>query len=126
MSLKQRQLQSVEAVARRRGRFSPEAYVFTYEALDFTMERREREGRRGHITGGELLEGIEAYGRKCFGYLGKAVFEAWGLKSSSDFGDVVFDLVEAEVLSKQDSDTREDFDGGFEFREAFETRFIHE
>lgn len=126
MSLKHRQKESIEEIARARGRFSAEAYVFTYEALDFTMELREKEGRRGHITGGELLEGIRAYAQKCFGYLGRAVFEAWGLRSSADFGDVVFDLVEAEVLSKQESDVKSDFEGGFEFRDAFETRYIHE
>jgi uncharacterized repeat protein (TIGR04138 family) len=126
MTLSVSQKEAIEKAAEARGRFSPEAYVFTYEALGYTLERRAKEGRRGHVTGRELLDGILAFGRRSFGYLGKAVFESWGLKTSSDFGDVVFDLVDAEVLAKQDSDEKSDFDGGFEFAEAFEKSFIHD
>lgn len=126
MSLTTRQKEVIETVARERARFSSEAYVFTYEALGFVLARRAREGLKGHITGQELLEGIRDFARKCFGYLGRTVFESWGLTKSSDFGDIVFDLVEKDVLSKQESDTKSDFEGGFAFAEAFEESFIHE
>ena len=36
-------------------RYSREAYRFVQEGLEFTVQRR---GRRGHVTGKELLEGI--------------------------------------------------------------------
>ena len=126
MSLTPQQKEVIENVARERGRFSAEAYVFTYEALGFVLERRAGEGLKGHITGGELLDGIRDYARKCFGYLGRTVFESWGLTASSEFGDIVFDLIEKDVLAKQESDSKSDFEGGFAFASAFEAEFIHE
>ena len=54
------------------------------------------------------------------------MFESWGLKRSSDFGDIVFDLVTVQLLSKQDTDTKADFEGGFDFANAFERRYIYE
>ena len=74
----------------------------------------------------ELLDGIRDYARKCFGYLGRAVFESWGLTSSAEFGDIVFDLVERDVLAKQETDSKSDFEGGFVFAAAFEESFIHD
>ena len=43
----------------------------------------------------------------------------------SAFGEVVFSLVDAGLLSKQDSDQKSDFADVYDFQEAFETEFIH-
>jgi uncharacterized repeat protein (TIGR04138 family) len=115
-----------EAVANARGRFATEAYAFVCEALEFVQRRLAEKGRPRHVSPQELLEGVRDFGRKRFGYLGRTVFEMWGLKVSADFGDVVFDLVDAGVLAKQDEDRKEDFLGGFDFAAAFETEFVHE
>lgn len=118
------ELEMIEQVARSKGRFAAEAYTFTVEALNITLLKRRKRGMMGHITGQELLHGIKDVALDRFGYLGRAVFEAWGLRSTSNFGDIVFDLVDAGVLSKQDSDSKDDFVGGFDFVEAFERTFL--
>jgi len=118
--------EAVDALVRRTQRFSAEAYYFTLEALSYTLQRMAKKGRKGHISGGELLEGIRDFARTRYGFLGRTVFESWGLKSSADFGDLVFDLADAELLAKQESDKKTDFEGGFEFAEAFEGVFIHD
>jgi uncharacterized repeat protein (TIGR04138 family) len=48
------------------------------------------------------------------------VLEHWGVRSTSDFGDVVFTLVELDLLMSQASDTRDEFVDVFDFDQAFE------
>ena len=42
-----------------------------------------------------------------------------GILGTTDFGEIVFNLVENNLLAKTEKDTREDFAGGFDFEEAF-------
>jgi uncharacterized repeat protein (TIGR04138 family) len=48
------------------------------------------------------------------------VLEYWGLRETTDVGDIVFGLVECGVLIKQDEDTLDDFADVFDFDDAFE------
>ncbi|MFQ5843737.1 MAG: Minf_1886 family protein, partial [Planctomycetota bacterium] len=57
------------------------------------------------------------------GFLAKSVLEEWGVRSTEDLGNIVFNLVEAELLSRTESDTRQDFVGVYDFGEAFEDAF---
>ena len=112
-------------------RFSREAYFFVEDALDFTMrqaeearKKREAEGQSAdenrHVTGRDLLSGIFDLATQRFGPLSSVVFQQWGLRSTEDFGQIVFNMVDAELMSKQDSDTLEDFKDGFDFETAFD------
>ena len=51
--------------------------------------------------------------------MSKAVLNEWGLKVTDDFGQVVFNLVNASVLGKNDTDSPSDFKNVFTFEEAF-------
>jgi uncharacterized repeat protein (TIGR04138 family) len=66
-----------------------------------------------------LLQGIRAYALDQFGPLTKTVLNTWGITRCSDFGDIVFNLIEYNVFSKTDSDRREDFADIYDFDEAF-------
>lgn len=103
-------------------RYDAEAYNFVYEALDWTLKHvASSEGRRGqHVTGRELLEGIRQYAIEQFGCLAKTVFESWGVRTTDDFGEIVFNLVEYDLMGKQDSDTKEDFHDVYSFEEVFD------
>ena len=116
----------IESLARDRGQYSPQAYFFVLECLNYTLEKLRKAGHAGHITGHQLLDGILELGIKSFGFLGCAVFESWGLRKTDDFGDIVFDLVSVQLLSKQDTDTKADFEGGFDFANAFEGKYLYE
>jgi uncharacterized repeat protein (TIGR04138 family) len=52
------------------------------------------------------------------------VLEEWGVRNCRDFGEIVFNMVEIGLLAKTEKDTREDFDGGYEFEEAFRKPFL--
>jgi uncharacterized repeat protein (TIGR04138 family) len=97
-------------------RYPLEAYRFIYEALDHTIKRL---GERRHVDGRELLDGIRDFARAQFGPLARMVFECWNIHRTEDFGELVFNLVDADLMRKTETDTREDFKDGFSFDEAF-------
>ena len=99
-------------------RFTAEAYAFTFQGLDYTMH--EMKGKRQHVSGQDLLEGIRRLAAKEFGRLAPMVFKAWGVTQSSHFGDIVYNLIEAGVMKRRDEDKREDFDGGWDLSTAFD------
>lgn len=107
-------------------RYTREAYHFVREALDFTQELIKRRGESlprpalgHHITGQELLSGIRDFALAQFGPMACSVLEEWGVTRCEDFGAIVFNLVEHQILSKTDNDRPEDFSGGYNFTEAF-------
>ena len=51
------------------------------------------------------------------------VFEEWGVRNCRDFGEIVFNMVEIGLLAKTDKDTRDDFQNGYDFTEAFRKPF---
>lgn len=102
-------------------RYHREAYQFVREALDHTHERlgKVNKGAQPHVTGQELLDGIRSYGLEQFGPMTFTVLTEWGVLRSADFGEIVFNMVEAGMLGKTDQDRREDFAGGYDFHEVF-------
>src|SRR6202040_2003319 len=46
-------------------------------------------------TGRQLLEGIRDYALAQFGPMAMTVLEEWGIRGCSDFGEIVFNMVES-------------------------------
>jgi uncharacterized repeat protein (TIGR04138 family) len=116
----------VETMLARDARYARDAYQFTREALEFTQKLVSRENKgapRNHVTGQELLEGIRQYGLQQYGPMTATLFEEWGVRHSRDFGEIVFNMVESALLQKTEKDTREDFQHGYDFTEAFRKPF---
>ena len=106
----------LKKVVARDGRYHINTYRFVYEALDYTVKQLDK---KRHITGRELLEGIKNLALEQFSGLAVMVFDVWGVHKTADFGNIVFNLVEADLMSRSDEDTREDFDEVYDFREVF-------
>ena len=117
-------------------RFATEAYLFVFEALDYTVRIKYGEGpyspeevRGQHVTGQDLLEGIRQFGLETFGRLGATVFRSWGVQQGEHFGDIVFNLIDEGLMGRQDSDSPHDFAGGYgdrTFEDLFEVRPVFE
>lgn len=104
-------------------RYARGAYYFLRKALDFSISEMRKQGKLGrssHLTGQQLLEGIRLFALDQFGPMARSVLEYWGVKNCRDFGNIVFNLVECQVLGKTDEDCPEDFDGGYDFKTAFD------
>jgi len=115
----------LDAIVERDPRFSREAYHFLREALDFTQKfiSKENKGAIRHVTGQELLDGLRQFALHQFGPMTMTVLEEWGIRHCRDFGDIVFNMVESGLLAKTEKDTRDDFQAGYDFTEAFRKPF---
>ena len=104
------------------GHYSPEAFRFMFEALEHALVASGKEKAKGperHISGQQLLKGMREYARQLFGPLAAQTWRAWGIHRSLDWGKIVFMLVEAGMLNRQDSDSLDDFDEDFDYEEYF-------
>ena len=118
---------TLESILRDDKRYGVGAYVFVRMALDFTVKRACAEDpsrTERHVSAAELLEGVKDFALETFGPMAMTLFEEWGVRSTEDIGQIVFNLVRAQALRKTDDDKLEDFAGGFDFREAFVAPFL--
>ena len=116
----------IAEVVRRDPRYAYEAYEFVFAALHHTQKRlgrvpAEETGEPGphhHVSGRELLEGVRDLARREFGLMARTVFRMWGIDRTADFGEIIFNLIEANLMSKTDEDCRADFVGVYDLDEA--------
>lgn len=132
-------------------RYKFDAYVFVFEALRYAQERLnlgqsyseesqasdsredfdeldelledESAEEERHVTGQELCEAIRLFALEQYGLVAKSVLEHWGIRSTSDFGEIVFNLLDIGKMRKTKHDRREDFDNVYDFDEAFRQGF---
>jgi uncharacterized repeat protein (TIGR04138 family) len=117
--------EALDQILAKDDRFHRDAYGFMREALDFTQKLvgKENQGKVRHVTGKELLDGLRQYSLAQFGPMAITVFEEWGIRQCKDFGDIVFNMVEIGLLAKTEKDTRDDFQDGYDFNDAFRKPF---
>jgi len=109
-------------------RYDEQAYLFMREALDHTIQTLDKpvDGPGRHVSGQELLGGIRTFAVDEFGPMALTVLGKWGVHSTQDFGNIVFNLVDKGILGKTEEDSLEDFLHGYTFDEAFRNPFIPE
>lgn len=117
-------------------RYSVQAYTFVFEALEYTktLKQRARSRAKGrsraasaetrHVSGRELCEGARRLALNHYGLLAITVLELWGIRSTSDLGEIVYNLIESGDLEKTPQDSRTDFEGVFDFETAFRRNFV--
>lgn len=110
----------MDRIRLRERRFHEQAYLFVLAALEFQQARL---AERRHISGRELALACRDLALDRFGVMARVVLEHWGITSTADFGDVVFTLVESDLLLSQPGDSREDFIGVYGFEDAFEREY---
>jgi uncharacterized repeat protein (TIGR04138 family) len=124
-------------------RYKRDAYGFVFEALRYAHDtlglgteasadileppagEAAPTGQR-HLTGRELCDAIRRYAQEQYGYMAATVLESWGVRSTSDFGNIVFNLIEIGEMSKTKHDRREDFNDVFDFDVAFRRDYVIE
>ena len=114
-------LKSLNELAERDTRYRKDAYLFILAALEYTLSKLPR---RRHLTGQELSKGIADYSREQYGYMARAVLEYWGIKSTLDFGEIVYLLINEGLMSKTKNDKIEDFANVYNFDEEFDWKKI--
>jgi uncharacterized repeat protein (TIGR04138 family) len=107
----------IRAIVKRDPTYRVEAYCYVFEALDHTLRGLPK---HRHVTGQELCRGIKDLAIDRFGPLARTVFQHWGITRTEDFGKIVFNLIEAELMGKTDSDSIEDFRDVYDFEDVFD------
>jgi uncharacterized repeat protein (TIGR04138 family) len=123
--------QAVRTIIDHDPRFPPEAYDFVLTALYYTQRRmgmpdkasQAESGRESHVSGRELLEGIRTFALEHFGLMARTVFRMWNIHRTDDFGDIVYNLISASVLTSTPNDRREDFHDVFNLDDALTRGF---
>jgi uncharacterized repeat protein (TIGR04138 family) len=123
-------LPKLDDVVRRDPRYAYEAYEFVFAALAHTQKMLGRvpppegaETAKGvekdyHVSGRQLLDGIRDLALEQFGLMARTVFRMWGIDRTDDFGEIIFNLVEANLMSKTPNDSRRDFHEVYDLDEA--------
>ena len=107
----------MDRIRLREPRFHEHAYLFVLSALEYCQTKLPE---RRHLSGRELIDGCRGLAIDRYGLLARTVLEYWGVTATSDFGDIVFTLVDLGLLQSQPSDTRDDFADVFDFEDAFD------
>ena len=112
-------------------RFAPGAYEFIREALAYAQDVLEMGGKiesgsgeaEQHLTGQELCEAVRRLALDQFGLMARTVLNNWGIHTTRDIGEIVYNLIELGVMRKSRHDRREDFYDVYDFEEAFDRSF---
>jgi uncharacterized repeat protein (TIGR04138 family) len=114
-------------------RYKIEAYQFVGGGLEYAQEvlrlgrpgpKKKRKGKEDssrptrHVSGQELCWALARLAHQQYGRMAKLVLANWGIHTTSDFGEIVYNLIRLGKMSQSENDRREDFDNVFDFEQA--------
>ncbi len=126
-------MEALLKLVRKDRRYKLEAYQFVFESLSYAQKvlgmgqernlpsegvEEEEHAPERHLTGQELCEAIRQYALQQFGYMAKCVFHDWGITQTGDFGEIVYNLIDVQMMRKTPEDRKEDFYGVYDFDTA--------
>jgi uncharacterized repeat protein (TIGR04138 family) len=117
---------NIDQVAAQDGRYDPRALKFVFEGLGHTIERLRQDEdveQPRHITGAELAWGLADAAKKRWGRLAAMVLDYWGIKTTRDWGEIVYLMIRNEWMTSQDTDRIEDFNAVYDFPQVFEKNY---
>jgi uncharacterized repeat protein (TIGR04138 family) len=120
-------LKKLTPVIRRDPRYAYESYEFVMHALEHTHkmlgrkppdETSDPDDPNCHVTVRQWLAGICDFARQEFGFMAPVVFRMWGIRATDDFGEIVFNLIDAGLMSRTADESRADFHALFDLDES--------
>ena len=102
-------------------RYRKEAYLFVLVALEATVSKLPK---RRHLSGQDLSKGIANFAREQYGYMAKTVLDNWGVRSTTDYGEIVYSMIENGLLSKAEEDSKKDFTSVYDFNKEFSWKTV--
>ena len=94
-------------------RYNARAYAFLMDCVHYLG----KEG--GHMSSADVMDEFKERALDQYGPMAYTVLSEWGLSSTEDIGEMMFNLVEFRRVRKEDDDRQEDFRGGYDFKETF-------
>ena len=100
----------------RDSRYRIGGYGFLLNGMEFYLATI---GEKRHVTGQELSTGLLIFAKKQFGPLAQSVLRYWGITTTGDLGNIVYNMIDIGILSKQPDDSIEHFFDVEDFNEFF-------
>jgi uncharacterized repeat protein (TIGR04138 family) len=123
------------SVVSRDARYPIDAYEFVLEAIASARSRRRRarlkprgdksaqkpvDPIRKHVTGRDVCDLVKELAVEKYGFMARMMLDRWGLQTTSHIGDIVYNLIDAGELEKNEADARSDFDDVFDLHAELE------
>ena len=110
-----------EQIAKADDRFSPLAIKFVYEGLGYTAKKIAAEP--SHVSGQTLCEGLRKLALEKWGRLTMLVLNTWGVKTTRDFGEIVYLMIKYKWMNAAATDSIDDFNDVYDFKTVFKDQF---
>jgi uncharacterized repeat protein (TIGR04138 family) len=118
---------SIEEIVKADKRYTVQAVSFVYEGLGYTAKKMPEaiaeKTEPKHISGQDLARGLRDLALERYGRLAITVLNRWGIKTTRDFGEIVYLMISHKWMSAQPTDTVDDFNNVYDFKTAFEDQF---
>jgi len=112
-------------VIRKDGRYPFEAFAFLQEGLTRAVQTAHGNEAIGdpkrphHVSGQQLCCALRDEAVERWGLLAGTVLKRWNIHATIDFGNMVYLLVNNDLMHKTDEDSLEDFRDVYDFAKAF-------
>lgn len=100
-------------------RYNARAYTLLVDTIGVLSEKH----KDGHFNSFDLMEEFKENTLDHFGPMSFTVLREWGINSTRDIGNMMFNLVSSGRIVKDDENKIEDFEGGYDFTETFLTPY---
>ncbi len=94
-------------------RYNGRAYALLCDVIHYLTQGGH------HVSGEQVLDEFKERTLDQYGPLSYTVLTEWGVSSTEDIGEMMFNLVDCGRLARDEGDTRETFVGGYDFKETF-------
>lgn len=124
--------QLIQELCRRDPRYPFKAYEFILDAIGYVQHQVKRsehqEGDSKHVTGQQLAAGCRDFALQEYGMMAGTVLQTWNIKETADLGELVYNLIGIQLMTKTETDRKEDFHNVFDmqksFAEGFQFQFV--
>ncbi len=108
-----------------RTRYPLKAFEFVRLGLEFTVHRihsqpETLDEHERHVSGEQLSLGLRDYAIEKYGRLARHMLSHWNIHRTEDFGQIVFAMVNGNLMQASPGDSVHDFDNVFDFEGSFD------
>jgi len=103
-------------------RYPKDAYNFVCRAVNIIAREialKNNAKKDKHISGLQLLLGMKKILLAKYGCMAIDILNFWNITCTDDFGNIVYNLAEIEMLGTSNEDSQADFHNCFSFYDAF-------